>query len=127
MTLQETRATLAHTLTQDSTYSTFDFPPPVPQPMSVVLEPDDPYIVSTNNRVTLSAKMRLRLRLYVPLLDNAGNLDQLEELAARVRRLALENTHTFGDLSAPSAFESDTGTMLTAYFPVELLTEWPNP
>jgi hypothetical protein len=126
MTMQTARTTLADILTNDALWSTFPFPPPIPQADSVVLEPDDPYIVSSNAKVSLDCRMRFRIRLYVRLMDNAANLDQLETLAARVRRLMVESLWNIGDLSQPQAVELDTGTLLTAYFPIEVLTEWPS-
>jgi hypothetical protein len=125
MTFQEARESLARTLTNDAQWSTFPFPPPIPQADSIVLEPDDPYVQSSNAKVDLSARLRLRVRLYVRLMDNAANLDQLEALAAAARRLMLQQVWNIGDLSQPQAVELDTGTLLTAYFPIEVLTEWP--
>lgn len=127
MTLQTARTDLAAILTNDAAWSTFPFPPPIPQADSVVLEPDDPYIMSSNAKVSLDCRMRLKVRLYVRLMDNAANLDQLETLAAAVRHRMYEHLWNVGDLTQPQAVELDTGTLLTAYFPIEILTEWPTP
>ena len=124
MSFANQRATLAAQLSNNVAWTTFPFPPAVPQVNSVVIEPDDPYIVSTNNQYSLSATMRVRIRLYVPLMDNEGNLAGLEDMAQQLRIRILDATQNCGDLTAPSVFTSETGDLLTAYFPVELLTEW---
>ena len=124
MSFATARRTLASQLANNVAWSTFSYPPAVPQANSVVIEPDDPYIVSTNNQASLSARMRVRVRLYIPLFDNEGNLAGIEDMAQAVRIRILDATQNCGDLSAPAVFTSDTGDLLTAYFPVELLTEW---
>lgn len=126
MSIQQARADLMAALTNDAGWSTFDFPPPIPQADSVVFEPDDPYIVASNAKVSLDAKLRGRVRIYVRLLDNASNLDQIENIAAQVRRLMLESVWNVGDLSQPQALDLESGPLLTAYFPIEVLTEWPS-
>lgn len=118
------RNLLAAQLSNGVAWSTFPFPPAVPQVNSVVIEPDDPYIVSTNFKEALLAKMRIRVRMYVPLLDNEGNLAGLEDMAQAVRTRIIDATQNCGDLSAPAVYQSETGDLLTAYFPVELLTSW---
>lgn len=124
MSFVNQRNVLAAQLTNNVQWTTFPFPPAVPQVNSVVIEPDDPYIVSTNNQYSLDARMRIRVRMYVPLMDNEGNLAGLEDMAQQVRVRILDATQNCGDLSAPAVFTSDTGDLLTAYFPVELMTEW---
>ena len=124
MSFATVRAAVAAQLTNDTEWSTFAYPPAVPQPLSVVLEPDDPYIVSTNGKSSLHAMIRLRARMYVPLLDNQGNLEQLERLATLVRLAIIDATQNVGDLSQPQALVLDTGDLLTAYFPFETLAEW---
>lgn len=124
MTFATVRAAIAAQLRNDTEWSVFAFPPPVPQPLSVVLEPDDPYIVSTNGKSSLYAMLRLRARIYVPLMDNEGNLEQLERLATLVRLAIVDATQNVGALSQPQALDTDTGALLTAYFPFETLAEW---
>ena len=124
MTFATVRAAVAAQLTNDTEWSTFAFPPAVPQPLSVVIEPDDPYIVSTNGKSSLHAMIRLRARMYVPLLDNQGNLEQLERIASLVRLAIVDATQNVGDLSQPQVLDIETGALLTAYFPFETLAEW---
>ena len=124
MSFQDTRNWIASTVANDADWTTYPFPPMVPQPNSIVLEPDDPYLTNTNANVSLACRMRLRVRLTVPLFDNSSNLDQLEVMANRVRRLLLEHVWNVGDLSAPQVLDTDNGVLLTAYIPIEVLTEW---
>lgn len=124
MSWVQQRNLLAAQLTNNVQWTTVPFPPAVPQPNMVVIEPDDPYIVNANNNQNLLAKMRIRVRMYAPLMDNEGNLATLEDMAYQVRIRILDAVQNCGDLSAPAVFSSETGDLLTAYFPVELLTNW---
>lgn len=124
MSFETARNALAAQLSHAGTYSTFAYPPPIPQVNSVVLEPGDPYIVSTNNKYSLAATLRFNVRMYVPLFDNQGNLAQLETLAADVRSRILDATQNCGDLSQPQVVSLETGDLLTAYFPTEIIENW---
>lgn len=124
MSFANVRAVIAAQLRNDAEWTTYAYPPPVPQPLSVVLEPDDPYVVSTGGKSSVLATIRLRARMYVPLLDNQGNLEQLERLATLVRLAIVDGTQNVGDLSQPQAVSLDSGDLLTAYFPFETLAEW---
>lgn len=123
-TFSVAREALAAQLAANTTYSIFSFPQMVPQALSVDFAPDDPYIVSTNQKYSLSATMRLRVQIYAPIFDNQGNLEQLETMAAKVRDLIIDNTQNCGDLSAPRLISLETGDLLTAYFPIEVLVNW---
>lgn len=125
MTPRDTREAFAAQLVNDAEWQTYAFPPMVLQPNSVVLEPDDPYIQYQNHNLDNVALMRLRVRMYVPLLDNEGNLAQIEDMATGVRRLIIGAGQRCGDLSAPAVSETENGIFLTAYIPVELLTTSP--
>lgn len=123
-TFSTARNALAAQLAANTTYSIFAYPQPVPQALSVQLVPDDPYVVSTNQKYALTATMRLRAEIFAPIWDNQGNLEQLETMAAKVRDLILDATQNCGDLSAPRVVSLETGDLLTAYFPVEVLVNW---
>lgn len=125
MSLRDARETFAAQLVNDAEWQTYAFPPMVLQPNSVVLEPDDPYVQVQNHNLNNVAILRLRVRMYVPLLDNEGNLAQIEDMAVAVRSLILGAGQRCGDLSAPAVSETENGIFLTAYIPVELLTGWP--
>lgn len=123
-TFSTARNALAAQLAANTTYSIFAYPQPVPQALSVQLVPDDPYVVSTNQKYSLTATMRLRAEIFAPIWDNQGNLEQLETMAAKVRDLILDATQNCGDLSAPRVVSLETGDLLTAYFPIEVLVNW---
>lgn len=123
-TFSTARQTLADQIANATTYSTFAYPQPVPQALSVQIVPDDPYTNDTNQKVTLATRLRLRIEMFVPIWDNQGNLEQLETIAAVVREAIFDNTQNCGNLSAPRVISLDTGDLLTAYFPVEILTTW---
>lgn len=118
------RESLATQIAHNAEFSTFAYPQPVPQALSVQIVPDDPYIVSTNSKYSLTAKMRLRVEIYTPIWDNQGNLNQLESIANSVRTAISDSVQNCGDLSAPRIVSLDTGDLLTAFFPVEVLADW---
>lgn len=123
-TFSVARNALAAQLATDASYSTFGYPQPIPQALSVEIVPDDPYVVSTNQKAALTAMLRLRVQIYVPIWDNQGNLEQLESIAALVRGKILDATQNCGDLSQPRVISLETGDLLTAYFPTEILVNW---
>lgn len=118
------RNTLAAQLTNNVAWSTFAYPPAVPQPLSVVIEPADPYATGTNYNQNLSTMLRFNVRMYVQLMDNQAALEAIEDMAQQVRIRILDATQNCGDLSAPTVYTSETGDLLTAFFPVQLLAEW---
>lgn len=124
MSFAHDRATLAAQLQNHVAWTVFPFPPAVPQVNSVVIEPDDPYIESVNQHYDLSCRMRFRIRMYVPLMDNEANLSALEDMAGALRSRIVDATQNCGPMSAPGIMSSDSGDLLTAYFPVEIITEW---
>lgn len=123
-TFSSARDALAVQLVANTTYSVFAYPQPVPQALSVQIVPDDPYIVSTNQKYGLKAMMRVRVEMFTPIFDNQGNLEQLEAMAMKVRSLISDKTQNIGDLSAPRVVSLETGDLLTAHFPVEVLVNW---
>lgn len=123
-TFSAARTALANQIAASTTYSVFSYPQPIPQALSCQIVPDDPYVVSTNQKHNLTATMRVRIEMFAPIWDNQGNLEQIETMAAKVRELILDATQNCGDLSAPRIVSLETGDLLTAYFPVEVLVNW---
>lgn len=123
-TFSTARAALAAQLAHNTAYSTFAYPQPIPQALSVQIVPDSPYTEDTNQNYNLLTKLRLRIEIYVPIFDNQGNLEQLETLAADVRTRILDATQNCGNLSQPQIVSMETGDLLMAYFPVEILVNW---
>ena len=121
------RATIAAALVDNTKYSTFSFPPATPIVNSVVLSPADPYLTPTNNgRNTVAPLANFNINIFVPLLDNEGNLNGIEDLLVAVfNKLAASSiVYNVGDVSAPSVLTSATGDLLTCAMQVSVLSAW---
>jgi hypothetical protein len=121
------RATIAAALVDDTKYSVFSFPPATPIVNSVVVSPADPYLTPTNNgRNTVAPLANFNLNIFVPLLDNEGNLNGIEDLLVAVfNKLAASSiVYNVGDVSAPSVLSAATGDLLTCSMQVSVLTSW---
>jgi hypothetical protein len=121
------RATIAAALVDNTLYSTFAFPPATPIANSVVISPADPYVSPTNNSYnTVSPLANFNINIFVPLLDNEGNLNGIEEMLVAVfNKLATSSiVYNVGNVSAPSVLASATGDLLTCSLQVSVLTSW---
>jgi hypothetical protein len=121
------RTTIAAALVDNTLYSTFAFPPATPVANSVVISPADPYVSPTNNSYnTVSPLANFNINIFVPLLDNQGNLNGIEEMLVAVfNKLAASSiVYNVGDVSAPSVLASATGDLLTCSLQVSVLTSW---
>jgi hypothetical protein len=121
------RGTIAAALVDNTKYSVFSFPPSTPIVNSVVLSPADPYLTPTNNgRNTVSPLANFNINIFVPLLDNEGNLNGIEDLLVAVfNKLAASSiVYNVGDVSAPSVLTSATGDLLTCSMQVSVLSAW---
>jgi hypothetical protein len=121
------RATIAAALVDNTKYSVFSFPPATPIVNSVVISPADPYLTPTNNgRNTVAPLANFNLNIFVPLLDNEGNLNGIEDLLVAVfNKLAASSiVYNVGDVSAPSVLSAATGDLLSCSMQVSVLTSW---
>jgi len=121
------RSSIATALADNSLYSVFSFPPATPIANSLIVTPDDPYIVPSNNDYTSIAPMaNFRLTILVPLLDNAGNLAGIEADIVRVFALLEASSIVFrvGSVSAPSVLSIASGDLLSCDIAISTLTEW---
>jgi len=121
------RATIAAALVDNSLYSVFAFPPATPIVNSVVVSPADPYLTPTNNsRNNVSPLANFNINIFVPLLDNEGNLNGIEDLLVAVfnKLSASSIVYNVGEVSAPSVLTSATGDLLTCSMQVSVLTSW---
>lgn len=121
------RATIAAALVDNTKYSVFSFPPATPIVNSVVVSPADPYLTPTNNgRNTVSPLANFNINIFVPLLDNEGNLNGIEDLLVAVfNKLAASSiVYNVGEVSAPSVLNAATGDLLTCSMQVSVLTSW---
>ena len=121
------RTTIATALTDNTLYSVFAFPPATPIVNSVVISPADPYVTPNNNgRSTIAPLANFNINIFVPLLDNEGNLNGIEEMLVAVfNKLAASSiVYNVGDVSAPSVLSAASGDLLTCSMQVSVLSSW---
>ena len=121
------RASIAASLVDNTLYSVFSFPPATPIANSVIVTPADPYIEPSNNQYNTIAPMaNFKISILVPLLDNEGNLNGIEQMVVAVfNKLAASSIkYRIGSVSAPSVLSIASGDLLTCDIAVSTLTEW---
>lgn len=121
------RSAIASAIDNPSVWQVFSFPPASPLANSIEIMPDDPYIEPTNNAYNTIAPMaHFRLRLIVPLFDNQGNLNGIEDFMTQLfNKLSASNlVFRFGNFTAPSVLPVDAGQMLTSELSISILTSW---
>jgi hypothetical protein len=120
------RSTIATALSNPAVWQVFSFPPASPLANSVVVEPDDPYIVPSNNQhITVAPLANFRIKLYLPLLDNQGSLASIEDFIVGVfTKLAASSlNYNIGSVSGVSV-DSTAGDLLTTEIRLSILTSW---
>ena len=126
-TLSTLRAGLAAALTDNTLYTVFSFPPTMPIANSIVISPGDPYITPSNNSYNTIAPMaNLQVSIIVPLLDNQGNLNGIEDDILRVFNLLAASSYTYNvsEVSAPAVLNAVSGDLLTCSINISILTSW---
>ena len=126
-TLSTLRAGIAAAITDNTKYSVFAFPPSTPIPNSVIVSPGDPYIVPSNNSYnTIAPLANFQISILVPLLDNEGNLNGIEDDILRVFNLLAASSYTYNvsDVSAPAVLNAVSGDLLTCNINISILTSW---
>jgi hypothetical protein len=121
------RAGIASALTDNSLYSVFAFPPATVIANSVVVSPSDPYISPSNGwRNTVSPMANFTISIMVPLLDNEGNLNGIENDVVRVFNLLAASSYTYNvtEVSAPAVLNAVSGDLLTCNINISVLTSW---
>ena len=121
------RTTLATALVNNSLWQTFAFPPATVLANSVIVSPDDPYITPTNNgRNTVNPLANFKIIITVPLFDNEGNLNGIEEAVVAVfnKLSASDLVYNVGSISAPSILNAASGDLLSCEMSVSILTSW---
>jgi hypothetical protein len=121
------RAGIATALIDNTKWSVFSFPPATPIANSVIVAPSDPYITPTNNsRNTIAPMANFTISVMVPLLDNEGNLNGMEDNIVRVFNLLAASSYTYNvtEVSAPAVLSAVSGDLLTCNINVSILTEW---
>jgi hypothetical protein len=120
------RSTIATALSNPTVWQVFSFPPASPLANSVVVEPDDPYIVPSNNQhITVAPLANFRIKLYLPLLDNQGSLMDMEEFIVGVFTKLAASTlnYNIGSVSGVSV-DTTAGDLLTTEIRLSILTSW---
>ena len=120
------RGTIATALTNAGVWSVFSFPPETILANSVVVAPADPYLEPSNNSHNLSPKANFNIIMTVPMFDNQGNLQGIEDTIVAVFNLLVASTLTYNimSISAPSVLDVASGSLLTASFQLSVLTTW---
>lgn len=121
------RTTLAEAVRDDSKWQTFAFPPATIMANSVIVTPDDPYLSPNNGHYSsISPMANFKLIMTVPMFDNEGNLQGIEDTMVSVFNLLDESNLSFnvGDVSAPSVLNAASGDLLTCEMSVSILTSW---
>lgn len=120
------RSTLATTLTNAGVWNIYAYPPSVITANSVIIVPADPYITPSNNVQVIPPLANFRVLMTVPMLDNQGNLNGIEDTIVAVFNLLNSSAIVMnvGTVSAPSVLSAASGDLLTADISVSILTSW---
>lgn len=127
MSVATLRDDIAAALDNPSVWQVFSYPPASPLANSLIISPDDPYILPTNNNFNVDAEVNFKLTLIVPLFDNQGNLINIEDFitAAFLKLSNATNLHfRIGTFSAPSVLPVDAGQMLSSEVLLTFTTSW---
>jgi hypothetical protein len=121
------RTTLATALIDNAKWQTFAFPPATVLANSVIVSPDDPYLTPNNNgQISVSPMANLKILMVVPLYDNEGNLNGIEDFMVSVfAKLAASSlVYNVSAISAPSILNAASGDLLSCEMSVSILTSW---
>ncbi len=121
------RAGIATALIDNTKWSVFSFPPATPIANSVIVAPADPYITPSNNSYnTIAPLANFTISVMVPLLDNEGNLNGIEDNVVRVFNLLAASSYTYNisEVSAPAVLSAVSGDLLTCNINISVLTSW---
>jgi len=121
------RTTLATALVDNSKWQTFAFPPATVLANSVIVSPDDPYLTPNNNsQISISPMANFKIVMTVPLFDNEGNLNGIEDTVVGVfAKLAASSlVYNVSAISAPSILNAASGDLLSCEMSVSILTSW---
>ena len=121
------RTTLATALVDNAKYQTFAFPPATVLANSVIVSPDDPYLTPNNNsQINISPLANFKIIMTVPLFDNEGNLNGIEDTVVGVftKLNASGLTYNVSAISAPSILNAASGDLLSCEMSVSILTSW---
>ena len=121
------RTALATALVDNSKWQTFAFPPATVLANSVIVSPDDPYLTPNNNsQISISPLANFKIVMTVPLFDNEGNLNGIEDTVVGVftKLNASGLVYNVSAISAPSVLNAASGDLLSCEMSVSILTSW---
>ena len=121
------RTTLATALVDNTKYQVFAFPPATVLANSVIVSPAEEYITPSNNQhINISPMANFNIVITVPLFDNEGNLNGIEDSVCAVfAKLAASSlTYNIGAVSAPSILNAASGELLSCQMSLSILTSW---
>ena len=121
------RDTIATELVDNTRYQVFAFPPATIMANSVILAWDDPMLEVNNNKfAAISPTARFKVIITVPLFDNEGNLNGIEDALVTVyNKLAASSlAFTIGSVSTPSVLNAASGDLLTCEISISILSSW---
>lgn len=121
------RQTIATALTNPTVWQVFAFPPPTILANSVIVAPDDPYLVPTNDSFgTVGPLASFKIICTVPMLDNQGNLQGIESIITQVFTMLCNSSLSFNvtQVAAPSVLNVASGDLLTTNLSISIVTSW---
>ena len=121
------RTTLATALVNNAKWQTFAFPPATVLANSVIISPDSEYIVPSNNsQISVAPMANFKIVMAVPLFDNEGNLNGIEDIVCSVFALLAASSLVcnVSAISAPSVLNAASGDLLSCEMSVSILTSW---
>ena len=129
--LSTLRKDLGTALEANTTYQVFIYPPQTIQANSVVIIPDDPYLVPSNDSwATVGPMANFKLLITVPLFDNQGNLMGIEEAVVTMFNALFTATqndtiaYNVGTISQPQVLSVASGDLLSCEMQISLMTTW---
>jgi hypothetical protein len=125
------RQTIADSLQANTTYQVFAYPPATILANSVVVVPDDPYIEPSNDSwASVGPIAHFKLLITVPLFDNAGNLQGIEEAVVTMFNALFTSSqdgsisYNVGEVSQPQVLQVASGDLLSCEMQISLVTSW---
>lgn len=121
------RSTIATALSNDGVWSVFSYPPATPLANSIVVGTADPYLTTNDNsNLTISPTAHFKISLFVPMFDNQGNLQTIEEFMIAVYQKLANSGLTFNApaFSAPQVLSLASGDLLNVDLNFDILTSW---
>jgi hypothetical protein len=130
-TIATIRKDLGQALEANTVYQVFIYPPQTIQANSVVIIPDDPYIVPSNDSwATVGPTVNFKLLITVPVLDNLGGLTSIEDAILTMFNALFAATeadqisYNVGEISQPQVLSVASGDLLSCEMSISLVTAW---